>query len=245
MIVLDFIANYKENYLIPVALSGDRSYDKDTLRRFVAVEHRLIPGSSTIEFDSITKEKIFEAIDRAQTQSKKLLREAYTALKFKLGHRPTLQEFEDNNSIDVIKYFDVFGSYYSFLKDSDTEFKDRMSLEAETVLTYFSSKLGRAQRISEVLVLEDLLAGQGRLMHRLATSLSTTYHRSRLKLTEKMSPAFSPINSARMKTLPKSTRLAFSLKKTATEIGKSRGILRNYCTTIRYFAIFYRTWLHS
>ena len=64
VIVLDFIANYKENYLIPVALSGDRSYDKDTLRRFVAVEHRLIPGSSTIEFDSITKEKIFEAIDR-------------------------------------------------------------------------------------------------------------------------------------------------------------------------------------
>ena len=178
VIVLDFIANYKENYLIPVALSGDRSYDKDTLRRFVAVEHRLIPGSSTIEFDSITKEKIFEAIDRAQTQSKKLLREAYTALKFKLGHRPTLQEFEDNNSIDVIKYFDVFGSYYSFLKDSDTEFKDRMSLEAETVLTYFSSKVGRAQRISEVLVLEDLLAGQGRLMHRLAISLSTTYHRS-------------------------------------------------------------------
>lgn len=178
VIVLDFIANYKENYLIPVALSGDRSYDKDTLRRFVAVEHRLIPGSSTIEFDSITKEKIFEAIDRAQTQSKKLLREAYTALKFKLGHRPTLQEFEDNNSIDVIKYFDVFGSYYSFLKDSDTEFKDRMSLEAETVLTYFSSKLGRAQRISEVVVLEDLLTGQGRLMHRLASSLSSTYHKS-------------------------------------------------------------------
>ena len=178
VIVLDFIANYKENYLIPVALSGDRSYDKDTLRRFVAVEHRLIPGASTIEFDAITKEKIFDAIDCAQTQSKKLLREAYTALKFKLGHRPTLQEFEDNNSIDVIKYFDVFGSYYSFLVQSDPDFEERLATDAETILNYFSSKLGRAQRISEVVVLEDLLSGQGRLMHRLASSLSSTYHQS-------------------------------------------------------------------
>ena len=178
VIVLDFIANYKENYLIPIALSGDRSYDKDTLRRFVAVEHRFIPGASTIEFDAITKEKIFQAIDVAQTQSKKLLRQAYKDLKFKLGHIPTLNEFEENNSIDAVKYFDVFGSYYAFLCDSEPDFKETLPADARTILKYFSSKLGRAQRISEVLVLQDLLDGHGQLMHRLDTALSGTYHQT-------------------------------------------------------------------
>ncbi|MDE5000768.1 helicase-related protein, partial [Francisella tularensis] len=32
VVILDFIANYTNNYLIAVALSGDNSYDKDELK---------------------------------------------------------------------------------------------------------------------------------------------------------------------------------------------------------------------
>lgn len=35
VIVLDFIGNYEKNYLIATALSDDRSYSKEKLRRFV------------------------------------------------------------------------------------------------------------------------------------------------------------------------------------------------------------------
>ncbi len=35
VVILDFIGNYKNNFMIPVALSGDRSYNKDTIRRYV------------------------------------------------------------------------------------------------------------------------------------------------------------------------------------------------------------------
>ena len=33
--ILDSIGNYKNNFMIPIALSGDRSYNKDNIRRYV------------------------------------------------------------------------------------------------------------------------------------------------------------------------------------------------------------------
>ena len=38
--VIDFIGNYKNNYLIPIALSGDKSQNKDNVRR-KTVKYRL------------------------------------------------------------------------------------------------------------------------------------------------------------------------------------------------------------
>lgn len=35
VVVLDFIGNYKNNFMIPIALSGDRTYNKDNLRKYL------------------------------------------------------------------------------------------------------------------------------------------------------------------------------------------------------------------
>lgn len=43
--------------MIPIALSGDRSYNKDNMRRYVREGSRIIPGSSTIHFDEISKKE--------------------------------------------------------------------------------------------------------------------------------------------------------------------------------------------
>lgn len=43
------------NFMIPIALSGDRSYNKDAMRRYIREGARVIPGSSTIHFDEISK----------------------------------------------------------------------------------------------------------------------------------------------------------------------------------------------
>ena len=55
VVILDFIGNYSNSYMIPLALSGDRSYNKDTLRKYVQSGNRIIPGTSTVHFDSIAK----------------------------------------------------------------------------------------------------------------------------------------------------------------------------------------------
>ena len=64
VVILDFIGNYNNNFMIPVALSGDRTYNADTIRKYVISGNNTIPGASTVHFDEIAKEKIFNSIDK-------------------------------------------------------------------------------------------------------------------------------------------------------------------------------------
>ena len=50
VVILDFIGNYKNNFMIPIALSGDRSYNKDNVRKYVVSGNSLIPGASIHSF---------------------------------------------------------------------------------------------------------------------------------------------------------------------------------------------------
>ena len=119
VVVIDFIGNYRNNFMIPIALSGDRSYNKDNIRRYVTEGGRVIPGSSTIHFDEICT-VIFKAqqFDNVRTFSDiKLIRENYTNLKNKLGHIRSLADFDKYGEMDVLRIFDngSLGSYYKFL----------------------------------------------------------------------------------------------------------------------------------
>ena len=117
VVVIDFIGNYRNNFMIPIALSGDRSYNKDNIRRYVTEGGRVIPGASTIHFDEISRKKIFQAIDNANFSDIKLIRENYANLKNKLGHIPALADFDKYGEMDVLRIFDnnSLGSYYKFL----------------------------------------------------------------------------------------------------------------------------------
>lgn len=119
VIVLDFIGNYKNNFMIPIALSGDRSYNKDNIRRFVLEGERILPGASTIHFDEIAKKKIFNSIDNANFSDLQLIKENYNNLKNKLGRIPKLLDFDKYGEMDVLRIFDnpSLGSYYMFLKN--------------------------------------------------------------------------------------------------------------------------------
>ena len=55
VVILDFIGNYKNNFMIPIALFGDRSYNKDNIRRYLREGSRVITGASMIHFDSIRR----------------------------------------------------------------------------------------------------------------------------------------------------------------------------------------------
>lgn len=116
VVILDFIGNYKNNFMIPIALSGDRSYNKDTVRRYVQEGSKMIPGASSIHFDVITRKRIFQSIDAANFNESRLLKESYQQLKFKVGHIPSLMDFEIYGSIDPLRIFDndTYGSYYMF-----------------------------------------------------------------------------------------------------------------------------------
>ncbi|MDO4168871.1 MAG: DEAD/DEAH box helicase [Lachnospiraceae bacterium] len=157
VVVLDFIGNYMNNFMIPIALSGDRTYNKDNIRKYVREGSRIIPGSSTIHFDEVSKKRIFQSIDTAKTNSIKLLKESYLKLKNKIGHIPTIRDFENYAEIDIMKFFEKFGSYYAFLVKYEKEYKIRLTKEEENIIEYLSKKISKGKRIHELEILKGLI----------------------------------------------------------------------------------------
>lgn len=177
VVIIDFIGNYKKNFLIPIALSGDRSYNKDTIRKYVAEGNRVIPGCSTINFDEISKKRIYAAIDNAQLSDVKLIREEYSNLKFKLGRIPAIEDFERFGSIDIIKIFDKFGSYYNFLiKYEKQEYKVRLSPAEEEIIMFLSQKIARGKRIHELEMLSCLIEYKSDIMEIFKNKLKENYN---------------------------------------------------------------------
>ena len=175
VVILDFIGNYMNNFMIPIALSGDRSYNKDAMRRYIREGARVIPGSSTIHFDEISKKRIYASIDTARTNDMKLLRESYRTLKYKLGKIPTIRDFKKFGSVDVTKIFEKCGSYHNFLKKYETEYHVHLTNQEEIIIEYFSKKLIAYKRIHELEMLRMLISRENRLLH-YRTLLQEKYH---------------------------------------------------------------------
>lgn len=157
VVILDFIGNYMNNFLIPVALSGDRTYNKDAMRRLVMEGTRVVPGSSTIHFDEISRKRIFTSIDAARTNEVRLLKESYIALKNKLGRIPSILEFRQYGSIDVMKMIEKCGSYHAFLKKYEKDYKVQLSVTQEEILEFLSRKVCSFKRIHEIALLLTLI----------------------------------------------------------------------------------------
>ena len=164
VVILDFIGNYMNNFMIPIALSGDRSYNKYAMRRYIREGARVIPGSSTIHFDEISKKRIYASIDTARTNDMKLLRESYRTLKYKLGRIPTIRDFKTFGSVDVTKIFEKCGSYHNFLKKYETEYHVHLTNQEEIIIEYFSKKLIAYKRIHELEMLRMLISRENRLL---------------------------------------------------------------------------------
>lgn len=159
VVILDFIGNYNNNFMIPIALSGDRTYNKDNIRRYVMEGGRVIPGASTVHFDEISRKRIFASVDNANFSDIKLIKENYNNLKNKLGRIPALRDFDDYGEMEVIRIFDnnSLGSYYKFLVKYEKEYTIRLSEDEEKVIEFVSKKLASGKRIQELQLLKRIL----------------------------------------------------------------------------------------
>lgn len=155
--VIDFIGNYSNNYMVPIALYSDTSYNKDNLRKLMSSGSSLLPGASTINFDKITKERIFKAIDSANLQLKKDLVRDYQLLKYRLGHVPLMIDFVKHGCRDPFQYVTYSRSYFNFITSLEDNYDQLLSLEHKKLLELFSSEISNAKRIEEVIILIELL----------------------------------------------------------------------------------------
>ena len=184
VVILDFIGNYKNNFMIPIALSGDRSYNKDNVRRYVVEGEKVIPGASTIHFDAISRKRIFESIDAANFSDVKLIKENYLNLKFKLGRIPKLRDFDDYGEMDVLRIFDnnSLRSYYKFLEKYEKDYKIRLSPIEQEIIEFVSRKLASGKRVHELLLLKLLFDHDDQVISLLRNELEKKY---RLEMDDK------------------------------------------------------------
>lgn len=176
VVVLDFIGNYNNNFMIPVALSGDRTYNKDNMRRYVSEGTSEIPGCSTIHFDAITKERIYKAVDTARLSVTKFLRDKYFELKNKLGKIPALDDFDKFGGIDVSMIINKFGSYPEFLKRYDDTYTISLTEAEEAFLKILSQKYMPGKRIHELILLNTIVNSDAIKWSDFVNTLEATYN---------------------------------------------------------------------
>ena len=155
VVILDFIANYENNFLIPVALSGDNSYDKDELKKFVVAPNSFINGKSTVTFTSVAKELIYRNIQKTNFSQLKNIKKDYVQLKKELGRVPSLVDFEKHNFIAPDIILKAKNTYYDILQ-AFKEPINMLSNDEYQILKFISKEFTSAKRLYETLILEKL-----------------------------------------------------------------------------------------
>jgi len=174
--VIDFIGNYENNYLIPIALYGDTSYNKDSLRKLLTEGSRMLPGSSTINFDQISKERIFQSIDSANMQLFSDLKKDFNLLKFKLGRIPMMMNFIKHGNRDPFLFVNYSNSYYNFTLKVEKENSLSLTKQQIKLLEIFSKEINNSVRLEESLILKLLIINGSLTVSSLKDLISKNYN---------------------------------------------------------------------
>ena len=143
--------------MIPIALSGDRSYNPDTIRKYVISGNNTIPGASTVHFDEIAKEKIFASIDKIKGM-KTIIKDSYVSLKNRLGRVPYLLDFYENGEVDPLVIIREYKTYQNFLEAVEGEkCFGKITAEEKIILEYLSKTILSGVRPYELEIVRRLL----------------------------------------------------------------------------------------
>jgi len=154
--VIDFIGNYQNNFLVPIALFGDKSFVKDNLRKLVNRPEKSLRGASTVYFDRIVKERIYHAIDTGKLHLKRKLVEEYQSLKSKIGKVPTMMDFVRFGERDPYQYITEYKSYYTFQLDQKESLTPLNNAQKE-VLFFLSKEVLNPVRFVDIHLIKTLL----------------------------------------------------------------------------------------
>jgi superfamily II DNA or RNA helicase len=162
LVVIDFIGNYDNNYLIPIALFGDSTLNKDSIRKKIidAQEAGAIAGLSSVNFDAISRQKIFASLATTTLDSMSNLKKSFVDLKNRLGRSPELIDFARFDTVDPTVIATKQKNYWTFLNKVGA-----LDVQAEAfegaVLTFLSGELLNGKRPHELLLLDTLLSQSG------------------------------------------------------------------------------------
>ncbi|TXK02672.1 DEAD/DEAH box helicase [Microbacterium mitrae] len=159
LVVIDFIGNYANNYLIPVALFGDESLNRESVRKnlIAAEEIGVVSGLSSVRFDEIAQQRVLEAIAAAKLDSMANLRAALENMQARLGRVPLLADFQRFDAADPVVLGTVRGNYPELVSKL-LKVPTGLSTEEWDALALLSQEVLAAKRPHEAIVVRELLA---------------------------------------------------------------------------------------
>lgn len=156
--VIDFIGNYANNYLIPIALTGNRTRDPDSILDDLR-DTRPKAGNSTISFDKVSQARVIESLKKANLSGVIARRKAIDELEYRIGRIPKLIDFLHHEAFDpplLAAATKDFKNYWSLLHHFDKA--ETAPNEAEDCFLFMvSTELLNGKRPQELLLLQELL----------------------------------------------------------------------------------------
>lgn len=158
--IIDFIGNYKNNYLIPIALYGDKSYNKDNYRRKLG-QHHQISGVTTVNFEEIAQKQIFDSIKKTPFASIANFKDEYLDLQNRLGRTPFLYDYYREKSLDPVVFFehqdfDHYGDVIHRFEKGKSHYAN-FNAQENGMLFLIASELLNGKRPHELLLLKFLI----------------------------------------------------------------------------------------
>lgn len=154
--VFDFIGNYDNNYLIPVALDGSRN--KDALRSRVrgTDARESIPLSSTVNFDPVAQQRVLDSLAKVSLDSMKECRNAVQQLRQRLGTVPRLRDYVRFETFDPVSLATKVHNYWNLLaKFKQVELTPGPAESA--FLSFLSGEILNGKRPHELLLIKTLM----------------------------------------------------------------------------------------
>lgn len=161
--------------MIPIALSGDRTGNKDNIRRSLMEGNNVISGPSTIYFDEISKKRIYASIDAAKLNRIQVLKQEYQNLKYKLGRIPSISDFDEYGELDPLRIIEASGSYHEFLLKYESEYDVNLDSVQMEMLEFVSRKFASGKRVHELVMLNLILNDAEDLMQDWEIVMSAKY----------------------------------------------------------------------
>lgn len=160
--VIDFIGNYANNYLIPIALFGDDSLNKESVRKNLigAEEIGVVAGLSSVRFDRIAQERVLASIVSTKLDSIANLKSAITSLQQRLGRIPDLVDFFSFESADPVVIANAVGSYPALLQKA-LKIDHGLTPFQLRALTYLSAEVLATKRLAEPFCVAQLMVAAG------------------------------------------------------------------------------------
>lgn len=158
LVVIDFIGNYTNNFLIPIALFGDNSLNRESLRERLneTIESGSLPGLSSVSFDEISRQRVLKSIEETTLDSMARLKSALQTMQFRLGRAPRLLDFHHFESVDPT-VLATKKEHFPALVQSLLRIDHGLSDQATRALGLLSHEVLPAKRLHEFVLLEGLL----------------------------------------------------------------------------------------